>query len=503
MTRLALEKPLEHLHSLIKKKGSHVLHTSELVRIDREILLKNHWLEEIMRGWYLVIRPDLMTGDSTVWYANFWEFLREYLCYHYENDYCLSAESSLDLYTGNTTIPKQVIVMAKKGSGTSVSLPFDTSLLVYADPERLPSSRHVVRGLQVMTLGYALCKVSSLFFQKTPQEAKIALQLIQDPSELLQVLVDSRFKSAAGRLLGAYKALKNVDMVEALQNGLLEVGMKVQSTNPFAADVSLTYSAHHSPYSARLESMWDAFRPTIMKLFPKAPGLPVDATKYLTIMDGAYIQDAYNSLSIEGYQVTEKLIEKVRQAKWNPEQHLDDKNRYNALSARGYYEAFMEVRCSVEKIIQGSDAGSIVSKDLQRWYQRLFHPLVQAGLLKASDLFGYRKQQVYIRSSRHTPLPKEALMDSMQTFFQLLQKENEPSVRAVLGHFIFVFIHPYMDGNGRIARFLMNAMLASGGYPWTILPVARREEYMTSLEQASVQHDILPFVSFLVSELPR
>jgi hypothetical protein len=50
----------------------------------------------------------------------------------------------------------------------------------------------------------------------------------------------------------------------------------------------------------------------------------------------------------------------------------------------------------------------------------------------------------------------------------LLHQEDEASVRGVLGHFMFVYIHPYMDGNGRMGRFLMNLMLASGGYPWTI-----------------------------------
>ena len=49
--------------------------------------------------------------------------------------------------------------------------------------------------------------------------------------------------------------------------------------------------------------------------------------------------------------------------------------------------------------------------------------------------------------------------------FELLENEIEPSVRAVLGHWLFGYIHPYPDGNGRIARFLMNVMLASGGYP--------------------------------------
>ena len=85
----------------------------------------------------------------------------------------------------------------------------------------------------------------------------------------------------------------------------------------------------------------------------------------------------------------------------------------------------------------------------------------------------------------------------MPVLFELLEEESEPSVRAVLGHFIFVFIHPYMDGNGRIGRFLMNAMLASGGYPWTIIPVERRDEYMQALEQASVGQDITLFASFL------
>ena len=82
---------------------------------------------------------------------------------------------------------------------------------------------------------------------------------------------------------------------------------------------------------------------------------------------------------------------------------------------------------------------------------------------------------------------------------KLLQEEKEASVRAVLGHFVFVFIHPYMDGNGRMGRFLMNAMLASGGYPWTVIPVEVRDEYMQALESASVDQDIEPLANFLAN----
>ena len=68
---------------------------------------------------------------------------------------------------------------------------------------------------------------------------------------------------------------------------------------------------------------------------------------------------------------------------------------------------------------------------------------------------------------------------------------------AVLGHFLFVYVHSYPDGNGRIARFLMNLMLTAAGYPWTIIPVERRDVYMDALEDAGVRQDIGPFTDFL------
>jgi Fic family protein len=66
---------------------------------------------------------------------------------------------------------------------------------------------------------------------------------------------------------------------------------------------------------------------------------------------------------------------------------------------------------------------------------------------------------------------------------------------------MFVYIHPYLDGNGRMGRFLMNLMLASGGYSWTIIPLARRAEHMAGLECASVEGDIMPFAKFLAGLL--
>ena len=130
----------------------------------------------------------------------------------------------------------------------------------------------------------------------------------------------------------------------------------------------------------------------------------------------------------------------------------------------------------------------------------MFGPSVTAGILKPVDLADYRSGPVYIRQSMHVPPRSEAVRELMPVFFELLRDEREASVRVVLGHFFFVNIHPFLDGNGRMGRFLMNAMLASGGYPWTVIPLAERTRYMNALEAASVSRDIRP-VSELLAEL--
>jgi len=243
--------------------------------------------------------------------------------------------------------------------------------------------------------------------------------------------------------------------------------------------------------------MWQEMRRPIIERFPAAPGLPNNVDQYLKRVEEIYVTDAYHSLSIEGYRVNAALIELVQSGAWNPDDSDNDRENRNALAASGYWQAYQAVQESLGKILHGDNPGAVVGDDHHKWYAELFGPSVTAGIISAIDLAGYRSGPVYIRRSKHVPPPREAVRDCMPALFDLLSEEPVPSVRIVLGHFIFVYIHPYVDGNGRMGRFLMNTMLASGGYPWTVIPVEERDVYMAALEEASVGHNIGPFADFL------
>ena len=118
-------------------------------------------------------------------------------------------------------------------------------------------------------------------------------------------------------------------------------------------------------------------------------------------------------------------------------------------------------------------------------------------------LAGHRGVPVFLRGSRHVPPRAELIGEAMPALFDLIEREPSPGVRAVLGHWLIGYVHPFPDGNGRIARFLMNALLAGGGYPWTVIRVDDRAEYLAALEAASVESNIRPFAHFVARQIRR
>ena len=95
----------------------------------------------------------------------------------------------------------------------------------------------------------------------------------------------------------------------------------------------------------------------------------------------------------------------------------------------------------------------------------------------------------------------ESVDDAMAAMFASMRAERRSGVQAVLGHWLLGYIHPFPDGNGRTARFMMNALLAAGGYPWTVVRFEERERYLAALDVASLSGDVTEFSHHLGERL--
>jgi len=479
-------------------KGLSSMKSSELSRTFRERLLQHGFIREVVRGWYIIVPPDEKQGDSTSWYASYWHFCARYLGARLGENYCISAEHSLRIHAGNHSVPHQLIVRAVNGTNSVTEFPFGTSLFIMKSA--LAQNGEIVEenGLRLLSLESALVNCSSTFFLNYPTDARTALAMVADASEILRILLDGGHSFVAGRLAGAFRNIGREKLADDIVKTMEKAGYDIRENDPFEEKTLVSLTARSkSPYANRIRLMWYEMRKKVIPHFPEAPGIPKKPEAYLKAVEDLYVTDAYHSLSIERYKVSVELIERVRSGDWDPKENEVDRKQRDAMAARGYWLASQRVRQSLERILKKENAGNVADDDHGDWYRELFAPSVTSGILKPSDLAGYRNNQVYIGHSKHVPLNKGAVRDAVPELFDLLKEEESAAVRSVLGHFIFVYIHPYMDGNGRMGRFLMNVMLASGGYPWTVIPVEQRDKYMEVLEAASVDQDIEPFAKFL------
>lgn len=491
-----LADALEALHAL-QESGGVAIRAKDLSRANRERLLKAGFLREVMKGWYVPARPDDAVGDSTAWYASFWGFCGAYLSERFGQDWCLSPEQSLSIHGGNWTVPQQLLVRSPRGGNKPTALPHETSLLDVRLALPGPDSVTETEGLRVYSLPAALVATSPGFFRYNPTDARAALAMIKSPADVLAPLLDGGHSTVAGRLAGAFRNIGRGRIADEIIGTIKAAGYTIREEDPFEHKIELPGANRTaSPYVRRIQLMWHSMRDDILENFPEPPK-PNDIDAYMKRVEEVYVTDAYHSLSIEGYRVNPGLIERVRSGTWAPDLNDEDRAHRDALAARGYFQAFEEVRKSVRRVLEGENAGQVVDEDHSAWYREMFGPSVTAGIVRAADLAGYRSGPVYIRGSKHVPLNRDAVRDAMPAFFELLHEEENPAVRVVLGHFVFVYIHPYFDGNGRMGRFLMNVMLAAGGYPWTVVPLQRRDDYMAALEEASAGQNIAPFAQFL------
>jgi hypothetical protein len=87
-----LAESLEVLHKLQNADRAAAIRARDLTRTHRERLLKNGFLQEVMKGWYIPSRPEDGKGESTAWYASFWRFAAAYLEHRFHKNWSLSPE---------------------------------------------------------------------------------------------------------------------------------------------------------------------------------------------------------------------------------------------------------------------------------------------------------------------------------------------------------------------------------------------------------------------------
>lgn len=473
------------------------------------LLTKNGYLKRIIKGWYL-LDADLSAqkaGESALWYESMWVFIERYLSCRFKDNYWLSSEASLDLFTDNNSMPAQIVVfvMSDDAIWSVTELPNNMSICVTNSKSR-PEGLIKFRRLNIYSLENAVVNSTPVSYRKNPMTIQIALRNANFDA-LADALISSGNVASAGRLIGAYESLGMRAEHKKLKAIMSGAGFEnIKPHNPFEnPPVLLGQSIKEAASATRIRIMWQQMRQSVVAGFEGCDPVfdfftrPLDKT--LAMINEVYVRDAYNSLSIEGYKVTPDLIERVSSGNWSPQTIERDHEAKDALAARGYYDAFNKILESITEAHNREDLDFLINVGITQWYISLFSPCVKAGIIAESDLAGFRKGPIYIRKSRHVPPASEQLMDCMDALKDCMAKESSFAVKATLGHFFLGYIHPFMDGNGRTARFLMNFLFIVGGYKWVVIKQETREKYLDALEAASGDENIVPFVEFILKTI--
>ena len=196
---------------------------------------------------------------------------------------------------------------------------------------------------------------------------------------------------------------------------------------------------------------------------------PLSPSIVKNLQEDLILRWTYHSNAIEGNTLTlletKVVLEGITVGGKALREHFEAINHRNAI----YY---------VEDIIKKEEPFS-------EWQIRNIHQLILKNI--DDDNAGrYRQQNVLISGATNTPPDYTLLNDKMVQFIDWYNTEADlmhPIERAAKVHADFVGIHPFIDGNGRTSRLLMNLELMKAGYPPCVITVENRLAYYEALDQ--------------------
>jgi len=206
-----------------------------------------------------------------------------------------------------------------------------------------------------------------------------------------------------------------------------------------------------------------------------------------TLQEKLFLEWTYHSNAIEGNTLTlsetKVVLEGITIGGKTLREHLEVINHQEAI-------AF------VEEVVKDEEP-------LSEWQIKNIHRLVLKGI---DDLNAgvYREEQVFISGAKH--VPPEAIfiqqkMEEMINWYKTEGSHLNAIERGAMLHAIFVGIHPFIDGNGRTARLLLNLELMKDGYPPIIIKVENRLSYYEALDKAHTTQDYMDFISLVSMEV--
>lgn len=195
-----------------------------------------------------------------------------------------------------------------------------------------------------------------------------------------------------------------------------------------------------------------------------------------------------NTNAIEGSQLTFEQTKKILELKKQYE--TQDKEELEVVNMQKCLELYDEL------ILQKIDLDMKVILRL--------HMLLLKAIPSHEGYAGvWRPVNVYIRGSKYDfPVWKDIpeLMKDLLGWYDANKNELHPVELAAMFHAKFVTIHPFADGNGRMARLLMNYLLQLHGFPFTDISFSKRDEYFETQEKGHFAK-YESFVKFLVNEI--
>jgi hypothetical protein len=228
-----LAQSLEILRDLQTAEGAGAIRARDLSRTHRERLLRNGFLQEVIKGWYIPSRPDEVKGESTAWYASFWRFFGVYLEARFGARWCLSPEQSLSLHAGNWTVPGQLAARSPRAGNKVTKLPHGTSLLELRIALPTAADRKEEQGLRLFSVESALIACSRNYFSNNATDVRVVLPMIRDASGLLARLLEGGHTVIAGRLAGAFRNVGRDRIADDIVKTMTAAGYAARENDPF------------------------------------------------------------------------------------------------------------------------------------------------------------------------------------------------------------------------------------------------------------------------------